>query len=458
MTPQNNEKKDVANRRYPHLNDIIPEKTNKNDKIYKYACHSIIKSNFSRVKMYIKRFLENTLTKYLDKKEIIAVIGPRQGGKTTLLTYLAKDLQQAMFIDFEDRQILELFISDLPSFIELYVKPYKYLFIDEFQYAPQGGKNLKYIYDHYTTKIIISGSSVTALSIQGIKYLVGRIFIFTLYPFSFEEYLAYKEPLIYNNIYTKKALTPQLIEKIFPYFEEFCIYGGYPRVIITQDKEEKEIVLRNVYNTYFLKEIKEILNIADDYTLSRLLYALALQVGNIINYHELAQITNLSHKQILDKLNILEKTFICIKSYPFHTNKRTELVKAPKIFFFDNGFRNITIKSLERLKYRQDKGALYENFVASEMIKLGKEIKYWRTKSKAEVDFVLEEKTNITPIEVKSGLKQSTMTRSFQSFIEKYKPKKAIILSEKLLDQKKEIAFRPIFSLQMEINDKKKQS
>ncbi|MBI3033277.1 ATP-binding protein [Candidatus Woesearchaeota archaeon] len=401
--------------------------------------------------MYIKRILEGILEQYLPKKEIIAIIGPRQSGKTTLLQHIRKNLDNAQFIDFEDRQLLELFTTDLSSFIELYVKPYKYLFIDEFQYALDGGKNLKYIYDHYSTKIIISGSSATALSIHGIKYLVGRIFIFTLYPFSFEEYLAYKEPLLFKNIYTGKTLTNPIIEKIFPYFEEFCIYGGYPRVITTENKEEKEIVLRNIYNTYFLKEVKEILNIADDYTLSRLLYVLALQVGNIINYHELAQITNLSHKQVLDKLNILEKTFMCIKSYPFYTNKRTEVVKAPKIFFFDNGFRNIVIRSLDRLKFRQDKGTLYENFVASELIKAEKQIKYWRSKSKAEVDFVLEEKRDIIPIEVKSHLTSPVTTRSFTSFLEKYKPKKAIILSEKLLAKKGKLKCIPIFYVMNEI-------
>jgi predicted AAA+ superfamily ATPase len=401
--------------------------------------------------MYINRFLEKQLKKYLNKKEIIAVVGPRQSGKTTLLKHIFKDLKNALFIDFEDREALELFNEDLKSFIELYVKNYNYLFIDEFQYAKEGGKNLKYIYDNYKTKIIISGSSVSSLSIHSIKYLVGRIFVFNLYPFSFEEYLNHKEPVLYNKIYIKRKITKPIIEKIIPYFNEFCIYGGYPRVILSNNKEEKEIVLRNIYNAYFLKEIREILNLSEDHKLSKLINALALQIGNIINYNELSDITGFNYKDLLNYINILEKTFICLRSRPFHTNKRTELIKAPKIFFLDNGFRNITIKNFQLIKNRPDKGSLYENFVASELIKKNIDVKYWRTKSKAEVDFIIEKKGNLIPIEIKSDLKEAKLTRSFFNFFEKYKPKKGFIFSERLIKQKDKIKFRPIFSVSKEI-------
>src|SRR3989344_7646606 len=119
--------------------------------------------------MYVYRFLEKEIRKYLKKKEIIAVVGPRQSGKTTLLKQIFNVLDKAIFLDFEDRDTLELFSEDLKSFIELYIKKYDYVFIDEFQYAKEGGKNLKYIYDTYKIKIFISGSSSSELSIQGIK-------------------------------------------------------------------------------------------------------------------------------------------------------------------------------------------------------------------------------------------------------------------------------------------------
>ena len=163
--------------------------------------------------MYIKRFLEEDIRKYIGKREIIAVIGPRQSGKTTLLRHFYENFKNAVFLDFEDRQTLELFSEDIISFVELYVKKHDYVIIDEFQYAKNGGKNLKYIYDNCKTKIIISGSSASELSIQSIKFLVGRIFVFTLYPFSFGEYLIYKNKDLYN-LWLRKKISRQIISII----------------------------------------------------------------------------------------------------------------------------------------------------------------------------------------------------------------------------------------------------
>ncbi len=290
------------------------------------------------------------------------------------------------------------------------------------------------------------------MSIQSIKFLVGRIFVFTLYPFSFEEYLNYKNPDLYG-LLLKANLSKPVIERILPYFNEFCIYGGYPRVLLAKDKDEKELVLKNIYNTYFLKEIKEILNLPDDYRLTKLIHALALQTGGIANYHEISNITGFKYNELLRHLNILEKTFIIIKSLPFYTNKRTELVKAPKIFFLDSGFRNVIIKNFLALESRTDKGSLYENFTAGEIIKSGFDVKYWRTKSMAEVDFIIEKNEDITPIEIKSSLTKEGFTKSFGSFLEKYKPRNSLILSEKLFGEKGKTKFRPIFCISKEIKN-----
>ncbi|MEK6916235.1 MAG: ATP-binding protein [Nanoarchaeota archaeon] len=396
--------------------------------------------------MYIKRVLEEKIRKYLSAREIIAVVGPRQSGKTTLLKHIFDELKNAVFLDFEDRSTLELFDQDIKSFIELYVKKYEYVFIDEFQYAKEGGKNLKYIYDNYKTKIIISGSSASGPAINSLKYLVGRIFVFTLYPFSFEEYLSFKDKDIYA-LYLKNIFTLQVTERIYPYFEEYCIFGGYPRVVVTSDKEEKQIVLKNIYSTYFLKEIKEILNLPEDYKLSRLIHALSLQISNLVNYKEISGISGFNYPDLMEYLNILEKTFIIIRSLPYYTNKRTELVKAPKVFFLDIGFRNIVLNNFQLLSNRQDKGALYENFIASELIKKDIQVKFWRTKSKAEVDFIIEHQGEIIPLEVKSTLNETSTSKSFQSFIGKYKPKKGYMLSERFSSKKENIDFMPIFAI-----------
>lgn len=401
--------------------------------------------------MYIERFLEKKIQKYLNKKEIIAIVGARQCGKTTLMKHISDKLKNTKFISFEDREILESFSKDIKTFVELYVKETKYLFIDEFQYAKEGGKQLKFIYDNYDTKIIISGSSASDLSIHSIKYLVGRIFVLSLYPFSFEEYLKYKNKKLYN-LHSKKTFSSVLIEKINKYYDEFIIYGGYPRVILAEDNEEKEEVLKNIYNTYFLKEVKEILQLPEDFKLSKLIKVLALQVGSMSNYNELSSSTGFDYNDLLKNLNILKKTFICTESRPFFINKKKEIVKTPKIFFLDNGFRNIVIKNFQKVTDRTDLGDLNENFVASELVKQDIELKYWRTKTGAEVDFIIEHKNKIIPIEIKSNLRSPKLTRSFRNFLESYKSKEGFILSrdysDKIRLEKSAVFFKPLFGVE----------
>ena len=188
--------------------------------------------------LYIKRDLEKDIAKYLDKREILAVIGPRQSGKTTLLRRFFESKEKAVFLDFEDRKILDLFLYDIDSFIALYVLPYEYVFIDEFQYAKNGGKQLKYIFDHFHRKLIISGSSATELSVQSIKHLVGRIFVFSLFPLSFKEFLRFKDEKLLKLLQKSRGLSKEVIDRAFLLYEEFCIYGGYPRVVLSSDNEE----------------------------------------------------------------------------------------------------------------------------------------------------------------------------------------------------------------------------
>jgi len=413
--------------------------------------------------MYIRRELENKIRRYLAKPEILAVIGARQSGKTTLLKEIFKSLKRAVYIDFEDRDILELFNNDIKSFYNLYAKEAKYLFIDEFQYAKEGGRKLKYLYDTYKIKIIISGSSVLDLTHQAVRYLVGRVFIFYLFPFSFKEYISYRNFSLYENIYLDikkkmdgylygKRKSPQIIsreviKKINKYYQEYAVFGGYPRVVLTKNRDEKITVLRNIYNTYFLREIRDVLQLSTEGELRKLIKALSLQVGAMVGYNEIGQIAGLNYSSLLKHLNILEKTFVIKRILPFYRNKRIEIAKSPKVYFLDNGLRNITIGNLQRLEERVDRGSLNENFVAGELLKNGYNFNYWRTKSNAEVDFVIEKENRNMAIEVKSTLNSNKSGRAILSFREKYSPHRIIVVSENysFFDKKRDILFMPLF-------------
>jgi predicted AAA+ superfamily ATPase len=379
---------------------------------------------------YVKRDLEEEIKKHIKSREMIAVVGPRQSGKTTLINNLTKDLKNVNTVSFDDVKQLKLFEDDVDSFIELNVKGFDFLFIDEVQYAKDSGRKLKYIHDTQKTKVFISGSSSADLSIKSLKYLVGRIFIFKLLPFSFREFLRAKNERLLS-LYETRKYGREILEQLNKHLQEFILYGGYPRVVLEKTKDGKKTILRNIYSTYLLREIKEITELSDNDKLINLMKSLSLQTGNIINYNELSNTTGFPYRELKRYMQILEETYITKRVTTFHTNKRTELVKSPKIYFYDTGFRNTCIDNYTT--DRTDAGALHENLIFSELAKHDITPKYWRTKTGAEVDFILEK----TPIEVKTKLNNTKTTRSLQSFIEKYHPKDAYILSLDHEDKKK---------------------
>lgn len=191
-----------------------------------------------------------------------------------------------------------------------------------------------------------------------------------------------------------------------------------------------------IYSLYFLKEVRDILGLIDDYKLKDLFKVLSLQIGNICQYNELAQISSYSQPTLKKYLNFLEKTFIAFFIRPFFTNKRTELVKNPKVYFFDLGLRNAAIDNFLDLEQRTNQGAILENFVALQL-KDKQYVKFWRSKSKAEVDFVFEKEGQLIPIEVKKTLKSTHLSASFLSFLKKYQPKKGYVCSLDFVGERK---------------------
>ena len=376
--------------------------------------------------MYIKRKIEAEIKKYLHTREILALIGPRQSGKTTVLKKIFNELvreakieKNVSFISFEDRDVLSLFNYDIKNFAETYIKGNKYLFIDEFQYVKEGGKNLKYLFDTFDTKIIISGSSAIDLTIEALKFLVGRVFVLEMQPFDFEEFLSFKDEN-YHRLYLKNkinflnlklnirnTLVSTQMKTLRNYFEEYAIWGGYPRVVLSESRSEKEMVLKNIYNTYFLREVKTLMDIADDYRLEKIIKMLGLQIGNLLEYDNLSNEIDISFETLKKYINFLEKTYICKLIKPFYKNKRKEIVKMPKVFFFDTGLRNVTVNDFRALNERVDVGELLENAVWMQLKRQDINIQYWRDKNKNEIDFILNLGNQKTiAIEVKKNLKQ----------------------------------------------------
>ena len=409
----------------------------------------------SRVKIYIERILEGKIEKLLTSPEIIAILGARQVGKTTLMKRLYDDLPEPKaFVDFEDQEVLSLFEEDVKAFAQIYVQGKRYLLIDEFQYSKKGGKHLKYLYDNFETKFIISGSSSLDISLKAVSYLVGRVFILELFPLSFEEFLSYKDPdllaLAKERLGREETLPSALHERLLDSFEEFSIWGGYPRVVTASDEEERREVLKNIFNTYLLKDIRGFFRLATEANIQKLIRALAFQVGGMIQYNELSQVSELPYSALKRHLAILEETYILELVRPFYTNKRLEITKNPKVYFVDPGFRNYICQDFRGWNKRADTGSVIENAVATELMKKGLEFRYWRTKAKGEVDFVISEGSDIIPLEVKSGVIRNP-GKGFLSFLQKYSPPRGYLLhagsSSHKVYQGVKIHFLPLYGV-----------
>ncbi|NUN10558.1 MAG: ATP-binding protein [Ignavibacteriaceae bacterium] len=407
---------------------------------------------------YIKRDLETELGKFLSLQQILAIIGPRRSGKTTLIKRLQSMINGASYISFENFKLLELFASDLDNFIRAEIEPYDVIIIDEFQYAKEGGKRLKYIYDlHPGKKIIISGSSSIDITVEAVKYLVGRILVFHLYPFNFGEFILARDNSLHgiyrdNKNLLEKGELPELSSNIKDRFNrllsEYLIFGGYPEVVLAEDHTVKIKLLESIYSLYFLREVKDLLGLAENYKLKILLKALALQIGNLIAYNELSSLSSSTALTVKNRLSLFENTFVSYSVTPFHTNKRTELVKNPKPYFFDPGFRNIVIDNFLKLENRQDTGALRENFAANSL-RTGGTLNFWRTKNGADVDFVREIAGEVIPYEIKTRVYDTAITTSLKNFISNYHPAKAYVFTLDFTGRAEfngtEIYFVPLF-------------
>ncbi|NCO88988.1 ATP-binding protein, partial [Candidatus Roizmanbacteria bacterium] len=370
----------------------------------------------------------------INRREVISLLGSRQSGKTTLLKHLQEDLikknKKIVYITFENKQSLQLF-NDPEEFIAFY-QDYDILIIDEFHYAKEGGQKLKFLYDTTDKKFLISGSSSLELTFQTGKYMVGRMVTFKLSPFSFEEFLLATNESLFNVYSLNKPLSQIIKYHLMKNFETYLIYGGYPAVVLTKSKTEKEKILEGIIENYLLRDIKDLLTLITEDELILLTKLLATQIGNLINYNELSTLSRLPYKQLLKHLEILKKTYIVDLVRPYSTNKRTELVKNPKVYFFDLGFRNYLLGDFRSFDKRQDIGALVENYIFTKLSsnqKITTRINFWRTKSGAEVDFIIEKQGNIIPIEVKYS-SSPVIGKSLYSFFNKYQPNKAYVITK----------------------------
>jgi uncharacterized protein len=329
---------------------------------------------------------------------MIAITGARQSGKTTFLKHNSNN---ANYIMFDDPDAKQLFEQDIKKFEIQYLNK-KLTILDELQYCQNAGKHLKYLFEK-GHKIWITSSSSNILEKEILSYLVGRISIIKMYPLSYSEFKKFKDNINYNRLVWEHAT-----------------YGGYPKVVTTNDSELKQIILSDLYETMVLKDIAFTFSINDIDSLKNLTKYLANTVSKQIAYDDISNKLNISFQTIKKYITALEKSNLIQVIKPKYKNKIKEIIKQPKIYFIDNGILNHIINN-----FNSDlNGDIFENYVMSELIKKGYTLKYWRTKTGHEIDCILNE--NI-PVEIKLNSKKNP-SKNLKNYINEYQPQNAYVV------------------------------
>ena len=359
-----------------------------------------------------ERYLKEKILKKINSGKAIILVGPRQVGKTTLIKEILNS-KDYLFFDGDDPKTRLLLNQPNTEEIKQLIGKYKFVFIDEAQRIEGIGLTMKIITDQFKeVQLFTSSSSSFDLSNRINEPLTGRKWEYQLFPISWAEFENH-----HGYLHGEKQLETRLL------------YGFYPDVL--NNPGEEISILRNLLNSYLYRDILAHSDLRKPEILDKLVQALALQVGNEVNYSELGQILSVDRNTVGRYIEILEKGYVIFKLGSFSRNVRNEIKTNKKIYFYDNGIRNMIIGNFDPLDIRTDKGALWENFLISERVKQNEYKEslarkyFWRTKQQQEVDFVEDVGGKIFGYEFKWSIKKSNKLP--KTFTEAYKSENNVI-------------------------------
>ena len=329
-----------------------------------------------KLKRVIRREIQLQINKKLTDNKVLVLLGPRQIGKTTLLQEITSHHKNVQWWNGDESDIRETLEKPTSSKLKKLIGNSKLLVIDEAQRIENIGLTLKLIYDNIKdVKVLVTGSSSFELNNKINEPLTGRKWEYMLFPFSFGEMV--NETSLMEE---KRVLDHRLI------------YGYYPDVVNNTGNEES--ILKQFSDSYLYKDILTWERIQKPDRLEKLVQAIAFQVGSQVSYNELGQMSGLNNETVEHYINLLEKAFVVFRLGTFSRNLRNELKKTRKIYFYDNGIRNALINQFNTIGMRNDKGALWENFLIAERMKRCAYSSYnvtkyfWRNQAQNEIDYI----------------------------------------------------------------------
>jgi predicted AAA+ superfamily ATPase len=385
--------------------------------------------------MIFKRKLKAKLISELDNPKITLLFGPRQSGKSFLLTQITNELKGSKYTYYDLEQPTDLLkFADSPENIhKLLLNSGKTVIIDEFHYLKNAGKTFKAIYDlgrrdsRQQVKIFASGSSAIEMHRHIKESMAGRIHNLRLMPLTLAEYLT--------------------VNSADLSIDEYFVYGGLPEVY-SYNGDERATYLNDILETYIQRDIKSLMRAENVSSFNKLLYMLAASQGQIVAVSNLARDLSVSAHTVQSYLDILEKTYTLYVLKSFSNNLSNELKKSKKYYFYDLGIKNALLKNFTRLSSRQDLGSVIETYVYHYLLFIRNvattDIYFWRTSKGDEVDFVWKKNEVVVPIEVKNKYESETIPKGLINFFRYYPlTNKAIIIFDqsKKFDEYYELDF-----------------
>lgn len=377
-----------------------------------------------------KRFLYHTIKKYIDHKNALVITGMRQVGKTTLMKQIYDEVTAPkLWFDFDNP--LDMLLFEEIDYNKIFQKLEKdvnangnriFVFIDEIQNLPEITKIIKYHIDYYGVKYIVTGSSNYYLKNLFPESLSGRKFLFILPPLSFNEYLFFNEKAEmedltpdFNQITVKQSRTDY--EKRSLDYNNYIEFGGFPEVVLTKDTEIKKAVLKNIFASFFEKDIKIRTDIKDVRELRDLILLLVPRTGNLLDITKVANELGVNRVKIYNYLEFLEGVFFLQLIPKFSKSIDRSIAGGKKVYFADTGILNIVGKVND--------GQLFENAIANQLKPYGN-LSFYNQRNTAEIDFILN---NEMAFEVKLTATDKNLTRTKQ-LAEKIGIKQSFLISK----------------------------
>lgn len=362
-----------------------------------YGLYVILSTNT----MDIKRAVYPRIIDHILPNKAVVLLGPRRVGKTYLLNKLVEEYGKKEIIKFdtgENKFAHGYLASRSIERLKEYVGSATLLIIDEAQKVPDIGLNLKLIVDHLPgVKVVVSGSSSFDLNRQVGEPLTGRKITLKVMP-----------------IWAGEVIDNFGLDYQHSLMAERLVFGSYPEALLKRTIEEKTTFLRELTDSYLLKDVLELEGLRKSNKIVDLLTLLAYQIGNEVSLSELGASLGLNRGTVERYLDLLEKVFVIVNIRGFSRNLRKEVTKTSRYYFYDNGVRNALINNFNPLNLRDDLGMLWENYIVMERLKkqayapIHTNNYFWRTWDQKEIDWVEMREGRLFGYEISYAPKKSS--------------------------------------------------